>query len=287
MHRSSCGQSRPADRIVDLREQEGTPVRVGRAHEVRRTLGDQLPERPFELRRRRRFGRVDIDAREQHLPYGGFDLVSIGAHETIAHRVCRCAGVPAPNEGLEPGALRMIAYGLLVEQLDQQIVPAREEQRPVVDLDLQHVFRLRVPGNRDQAVVDLLRARAEVVLRAERRFVTANRRLRRAIVDRARVRRPDPAGGGIEELRVSRRRRPRRVAAETQFGIRGGGNAAGDGPGDVPIACRPPSGSRGYADRRCECDSLRGGGRRLERRDIEVGGCRHCREPAREPAAAG
>src|SRR5262249_21380297 len=98
------------------------------------------------------------------------------------------------------GPPRLAGHGAGVERAYEQVAPPLEEERAVVELDLQHVA-LAGLVEAQEVVADLARARTEV------EGALAEPRRVRAAHD-AIVGGPDPAAGGIDDPRVLLGREP-------------------------------------------------------------------------------
>ena len=94
----------------------------------------------------------------------------------------------------------------LIEQVEQQVTPAREKQRAIVELNLDHVSGAR-GLQRQQIVANLRGARAEVVA------TVADERQPGFGIDRARVRCPQSPRRGIDDARIFLGRPPSDPAA--------------------------------------------------------------------------
>src|SRR4029077_6185186 len=146
------------------------PVLVLAGEQVQRPLADEPPQRTLELSRRTHaLVRGDPQRREQHREYGLLGMGAVGAYQAVADRVRAGARVPALDQAPRLGAARMTGERRLVEQPEEQLLPALEEARPVIELDGEHVLGRDGPRERHEVVADLAGARAEIVFRAERR----------------------------------------------------------------------------------------------------------------------
>src|SRR6185312_6354318 len=137
--RTQCG-----DGLINLREQELPPARVLRREKMQRLLVGELPQRAFELRRGRRIARlIEVERLQKHVPRRMLELRMKLTYEPIADGIRAGLRTPVSDEALELGAIRMALQGRLVEERDEQVMPAREELRAIVGLDAQHVRRRR------------------------------------------------------------------------------------------------------------------------------------------------
>ena len=273
------------ERDVHLRAQERGPVGIGAGEEVQRLRADQLPQGTLELRRRgAALLRRQAQSRENHVPYGLLGAVVIGAHQAVADRVDPGAGIPVLDQPPEFGTARVIEHGLGIEHAQQEGAPAAEEQRAVIELDAEHVRGRHVAVQRDEVVADLRGARAEVVLRAEGRELSADQLLLTLIDRHAGVRGPDSPQRRIDDPRVIGRAGPGTDAAGASgSGIRR--NAAEDGPADVTPGVADHGVLVRDAHIRGEREGLLDGSRLLERQESEVGRRRLLRQPRAEPAS--
>src|SRR5690606_10927257 len=152
----------------------------------------QLPERAFELRRRWASD-PGLQPVKDHLPYNLLSLIPELAHDAIADRFPRRPRLPGLDQRAQLRPVRAVTQRRLVQQREQQLAPACEEETTVVELNLQHVLGTDRTLERSQRIPDLPRTRGEVVIRADRSLVTADRHFVERIVADARVRRPQPA----------------------------------------------------------------------------------------------
>ena len=220
---------------VDLRTQELRPARIALRQQMQRLCGDELPQRTFELRRRRRaLLRLEAQPCEQHVPHRLPGALVIGAHQAVADRVDARPGVPALDELPKFRAARVIVQRLLIEHAQQQRAPARQEHGAVIELDTQHVRGGDVALQCQQIIADLAGARPEIVLRAERRHVPADESQLMIVGGHARIGGPDAPQRRIHDPRVIRHGGPGRAAAGAR---RSGvfGDAPVDGPADVAL----------------------------------------------------
>ena len=147
---------------------------------------------------------------------------------------------PAPSSPRPAGgsAARSGCAGdtLLIEQRQQQRLPARQEHGAVIELDAQHVRGRRGAGERHEVVADLAGAGAEVVLGAEAGEVaTDHLQLLRVVEATRALARPDPAVRRVDDARMIRGGVHRRVPrARAGAGVRR--NPSEDRPADVPLA---------------------------------------------------
>jgi hypothetical protein len=161
----------------------------------------------------------------------------------------------------------------------------RDEQRPIVELQSQHVRRRRTTLDGEQSVPDLASAGAEVIADTDRGFVIADQLLLRRIRSRKSVRRPDPAKGGIDDFRVARgveptgARRGASRAARTR-------NSARECPRDMAVAITDDEILMRDADIGGEADGLFGRSRAFEIEKTQVRRLRRLRHPLHEQAAA-
>ena len=92
----------------------------------------------------------------------------------------------------------MQGNGVGIQQLQQQIVPALQEQRAVIQLDAQHVGRRRGCRERQQIIANLARARRQIVFATQRRQIGADQCSLTWIRGDSRVGGPDSAGRRVQ-----------------------------------------------------------------------------------------
>src|SRR5437660_9589856 len=107
---------------VELCTQELRPAGIALRQQMQRLRADELPQRTFELRRRRRaLLRLEAQPREQHVPHRLPGALVIGAHQAVADRVDARPGVPALDELPKLRAARVIVQRLLSSTLSSSV----------------------------------------------------------------------------------------------------------------------------------------------------------------------
>ncbi len=101
-------------------------------------LCHQLPQRLLKLRRHReRFIGLDVQRIEDHFPNGPFGVITPGPHDPVADRSRVRFGLPTVDQSLQLRPAWIVPDGIGIERPGQQLLPASQENRPVVELDLQ------------------------------------------------------------------------------------------------------------------------------------------------------
>ena len=108
-----------------------------------------------------------------------------GPDDAVAHRVDRGVAAPGLHEPSGLRALGTLRQGVRGQDREEELLPAREEERAVVELDAQHVALARLLDG-EEVVPDLPLARAEVV--------AAHAHLRELLSARRRARWPSRCG---------------------------------------------------------------------------------------------
>ncbi len=156
------------DGAVQCGQQKLAPARVIRRQHVQRLLVHQLPQGRLELRRQNRAVLIrNLQGARDHFPHRLLHVGVVAAYESIGDRVDRGPSLPTLELLLEFRPPRMIAHTAVIDQLHQEIAPARQENRAVVELDLQHVRGGGGAFDRREVVADLARPGAQVVFGAE------------------------------------------------------------------------------------------------------------------------
>src|SRR5262245_16047382 len=122
-----------------------------------RPLADELPERRFALAR----GEKEIETRIRLLAPGSertedLPLEKVMEHldRSVSDAVDHGSPTPILYVSFHLAPARVTGDRVLAERAQQHLAPAREEQRPVVQLDSHHVVRGR-PLEWNQRVADL------------------------------------------------------------------------------------------------------------------------------------
>jgi len=115
-------------------------------------------------------------------------------HEAVADRLWRRPRYPGAHEATVFGEIGFALDRVRIENVEQQIPPARQEQGAIVILNREHVFGLEnIP--REQAVTDLPGPRAEIVSTVADDGEGAG-------IGHARIRGPDATAVRIDDARV-------------------------------------------------------------------------------------
>ncbi len=246
---------------------------------MRRAGLDQRPHGGLAVEHRREpeVGKARFDPRHERRQHRLADVEAERPHQTIVHALG--ARSPAPRSGQtlelhEPGVVRVF------QRLLQQLLPPRQEQRPVVELDRESVGRSEVIAGKE-VVADLFRARPVVVAAvAQQRQPGIRRRpvvgspqpAARRVLDAGeplRRREPDPAGS-----------RPRPVGGKRRVEARAQRQGVpGHGPADVALGVADDEVLRRHPDGRGDRQRLVHAARRLEPGEVEVVGARQVRDP--------
>jgi len=155
---------------IRLRQQKLAPVSILGRESPGRSRRHEFPQRLLKMIGRRC---VLLHAKpaQDDLPHGVLGLIAVLAHQSIADRVDARTRIPICDPAPELHALRMIVQGSSIEELQDESAPTGKEDGSIIKLHAQHVRRCRSAGQGRQVVTDLMRARAEIVARADERLI--------------------------------------------------------------------------------------------------------------------
>src|SRR5215813_9916591 len=170
---------------------------------MRRPLADNLPERRFALAR----GEKEIETRIRLLAPGSEGTEDLPLEKVMEHldrsvsdAVDRGSPTPILYVAFHLAPARARVDRILAERVQQHLAPAREEQRPVVQLNSHHVARGRLFEG-DQRVADLPSAGAVCIS-------PVAQSLEHRTVHDARVGGPQSPGRWINDSRIFVRPQP-------------------------------------------------------------------------------
>ncbi len=193
------------DGVVELQQQEIAPAIAARRLDGVRLFRDQPPPGGLELRRTPDFELVTERGGCEAAPQGIVGIAAEGAYQAITHRVRRRLGFPLAHQLAEFATLGRRLHGLLVDQCQQQVAPARQEQRAGIELNGQHVRLGRRMRESQQVIADLARPCADVVTPGSHvDLIVAEYRLERSI-HHALICGPEPADRRIGNARMIHR----------------------------------------------------------------------------------
>src|SRR6185437_1873619 len=164
----------------------------------------------------------------------------------------------------------------------QQLAPARQKPRAVIELNLPHLRRRSRPFQRQEVIANLARASTEIVFGAQRGEIAADRRLLPLIVGDSGVGGPDAANRRIGNARMVLVSRPRRVPSRA-LSADIGRNSAVDGPPDMTLTVADHEVLMRYAYLRPKGERVSHGGHTLKSYEVHVSRCRQRRQPGPEP----